>query len=455
MKKSKRIMGIVLSLIMVLFIFAACSGNKSARSNDTSVVTDASLVTEKESKPVTLRFMWWGGDERHNNTLAMIETYKTARPNVTIEAEYSGWDGYEDKLTTQLASGTAADVMQVSYSWLQNLQLRGGFFEDISKHPELLDLGMFSSSVLNSYCKVNNEIVALPAGISGNAFIINKNTLTKAGLALDEKWTWDDVLEAAKKVHALGDDYYLTRDGDKNVLFMSYFYQYIRGRTGRNLVNDDFTIGFSRDDAIEALTYVKTLDENRAWPPLSEISGAADRASDPNWIEGRTAACMSQWVSSFLGDVQAIADSAGDVQVFPVLKDGRDTAIMVSPSMHLCVYSQGENVDESVKLLNYMFTGEEAIKALGTCRGIPSSSKALEVAQVNKLIDPMVAKCLKLATDNASEIQFSPNDEDSELGMAAADVIEMMLFDKFTPNTAADELISRFNTRLAEMKAAQ
>lgn len=33
-------------------------------------------------------------------------------PNITIEAEYGSWDGHYQKLVTQLAGGTAPDLMQ-------------------------------------------------------------------------------------------------------------------------------------------------------------------------------------------------------------------------------------------------------------------------------------------------------------------------------------------------------
>ena len=62
---------------------------------------------------VTLRFSWWGGDERHAATIAVIEQYEAAHPNVTIEPEYGSSDGYNDKLATQLSGGTAPDIIQI------------------------------------------------------------------------------------------------------------------------------------------------------------------------------------------------------------------------------------------------------------------------------------------------------------------------------------------------------
>ena len=45
--------------------------------------------------------------------LEVIKQFEAANPNIHIEAEYGSSDGYHDKLATQLASGTAADIVQI------------------------------------------------------------------------------------------------------------------------------------------------------------------------------------------------------------------------------------------------------------------------------------------------------------------------------------------------------
>ena len=68
----------------------------------TGLVADAQAVRIRRAVPeetsrLLLRFSWWGGDERNEATLKVIEAYEKEHPNVTIEAEYSGDDGYQAK----------------------------------------------------------------------------------------------------------------------------------------------------------------------------------------------------------------------------------------------------------------------------------------------------------------------------------------------------------------------
>lgn len=38
-------------------------------------------------------------------------------PNIKVECEYGAWDGWAEKVATQLAAGTAPDLMQVNWNW--------------------------------------------------------------------------------------------------------------------------------------------------------------------------------------------------------------------------------------------------------------------------------------------------------------------------------------------------
>ena len=75
--------------------------------------TMLSTLALADDEPVTLRFRWWGGDARNEATIQVIEQFEALYPNVTIEYEPGSADGYHDKLATELAGGTAPDIVQI------------------------------------------------------------------------------------------------------------------------------------------------------------------------------------------------------------------------------------------------------------------------------------------------------------------------------------------------------
>lgn len=151
---------------------------------------------------VTLRFSWWGGDSRHEATLACIEAFEALYPNITIEAEYGGFDGYQDKLSAALSGGTEADIIQMDQPWMATYMSQNpDFFLDISQYEDIIDLSGFSQDFLDDFCVYNDKLVSLPTGNNALNFLANQAVLDEAGIEFGDTITWDDFYEQGKKVN--------------------------------------------------------------------------------------------------------------------------------------------------------------------------------------------------------------------------------------------------------------
>lgn len=115
----------VLAMTALLGTMAACGGNgngngatNKAEATPEPASTTAAATAAPSNEPVKLRIMWWGSQPRHEATLAALELYTKNNPNVTFEPEYSGMDGYLDKLSTQAAAKNAPDIVQLDPGWM-------------------------------------------------------------------------------------------------------------------------------------------------------------------------------------------------------------------------------------------------------------------------------------------------------------------------------------------------
>lgn len=113
----KQLMAGMMAASMALSL-AACGGSAAssaapAADSTSGAASTSTAASTSSDEQVTLRFAWWGGDERANATMEVINKFMEENPNIKIEAEYGSSDGYHDKLATQLASGTAADIVQI------------------------------------------------------------------------------------------------------------------------------------------------------------------------------------------------------------------------------------------------------------------------------------------------------------------------------------------------------
>ena len=69
--------------------------------------------SESADGPVTLRFVWWGNEDRAKVTRAAVDEFQKRNPDIKVETEYSGYDAYFQKLSTQVAGGAGPDLLQL------------------------------------------------------------------------------------------------------------------------------------------------------------------------------------------------------------------------------------------------------------------------------------------------------------------------------------------------------
>ena len=95
MKKTRKLIGIICLLAVLMMVFSACQPGQSVQS--TGSTQGAKDTPTEAPKKVSLRFSWWGGDARHQATLEALQLYMDRNSHVTIEAEYGGYGDYYQK----------------------------------------------------------------------------------------------------------------------------------------------------------------------------------------------------------------------------------------------------------------------------------------------------------------------------------------------------------------------
>ncbi|MFN7726743.1 MAG: ABC transporter substrate-binding protein, partial [Rubrivivax sp.] len=108
-----------------------------------------------------LRFAWWGGAARHEATLKALRLFESRTPGLRVKAEYMGFNGYLERLTTQIAGGAEPDVMQINWAWLAMFSKRGSGFTDLNPHAQALGLDQIAPEEV-AMGRVQGKLNALP-----------------------------------------------------------------------------------------------------------------------------------------------------------------------------------------------------------------------------------------------------------------------------------------------------
>lgn len=164
-------------------------------------ISFSAVISAQAAEPVTIRFSTWDGGTALEGINKMVESFMAENPGIKVEVEYVA-DQYIPKMLAQIAGGSAPDIMQIGDVDIVRFA-KEGYFEPLDayfKDDPDFSLDDFYASVIE-IGTVDGSIYALPAGFSCDGLYYNKDLFDKAGLAYPtDDWTWDDMLEAARKL---------------------------------------------------------------------------------------------------------------------------------------------------------------------------------------------------------------------------------------------------------------
>ncbi len=129
----------------------------------------------------------------------VIAGFEEENSDITVNLEVQSWDNLESVITTKIQGGEAPDIY--------NGGPFAGFAADGLLYPaeEVTSPAVFSdfqdSFIANA--EVDGTAFALPLIASARALFVNNALLEQAGVAAPPA-TWDELLDAATKVSALG-----------------------------------------------------------------------------------------------------------------------------------------------------------------------------------------------------------------------------------------------------------
>jgi multiple sugar transport system substrate-binding protein len=163
---------------------------------------------------VTLRFASWDSSTGADVYNSVIDLFKAANPNVTVNAEFTP-QGYDDKLITSLSAGNAPDV----FMWWNLPALTSkGAMEDLTPYytgKSPLDMKQYYPAVF-AMNKVGNMVVGTPDAFTPRAVFYNKKMFDDAKVPYPTNdWTWKDMVEMAKA---------LTKGSGQDAQFGYYVY---------------------------------------------------------------------------------------------------------------------------------------------------------------------------------------------------------------------------------------
>lgn len=371
----KKYLYTTLSILLILCVLLGGCGEKVSKEEGKQSSKQNQQSTDKtaEDKPVTLKLAHWGSE-------LDVETYKERAklvseeyPNITIEDQSIPNDGYDTKIQTMLAASECPDIVQLSESC--NSYSSKGVLQSLDElsHKAGLDLeGRFGTSVKAYTWK--GKLYAMPD--RGGAMIVyyNKDMFDKAAVGYPSKdWTWDDFLEAAKKLTVAKDgkvEQFGFAAGGWWPWWMSFMYQ----NGGRILDENMEKVVVNSKENIEALNFYNDLvHKYHVAPSADDYSrfGLKDGQPDPLFAQGHCAMNITGFWN--VGSLIKVEGLNWDMAPMWKNKEGGTVAF----GSGLAIPKGSKNTEEAFKAIEFLTSEKGQEPIVKNNQDAPSNIKLL------------------------------------------------------------------------------
>jgi len=430
----------LLALILILALsVAACSSGTNDPSTATSQPAEKKAdpskeepkEEEKQVEPVKLRIMWWGSQSRHDVTLKAIEEYTKLNPHVTFEPEFSGWDGYWDKLSTQAAAGNAPDIIQMDAAYLTDYATRDQLAELAAVNVADMDEALLNSG------KVKDKLYAVALGNNAIGLAYDKAAIERLGLTVPkDSWTWEEYFQFGRDVQAKqGEGQYALKDASIRYDMYS-LYQMAKGKG--YFVTDDGEFNIDKDTWLEWQNMFVKLREEGVVPP-AQLS-VTDKELDPNL----DLLAQGKVVIGHLRAPQSVALDGlkpGTMGMVTMPK-GEQGSGWLKPSMFWSVAASSKHQEEAQKFIDWFINDKGAADILTTSRGVPVSKPVLEY-MLPKLspADVMGIDLIKNTAPIAQPFKTNPKGWSNFGEKDYKTIVEKVMFGQATAEQAWEDLV--------------
>ncbi|UFU06815.1 ABC transporter substrate-binding protein [Ruania halotolerans] len=395
-----------------------------------------------DADTASLRYAWWGDDLRTELTQEALAAFETEYSSIDVRGEFSGFDGYFDKLATQTAGGGGADVFMMNEWNLREYADRGSLADLTGVSTQNWSDGAAEGG------QVDGKLFGATAGIGLQAVLVDPEFFEDAGVEMpdDTTWTWEDFREIGR---ALTDG---SADGSFGVTYQAgdqitaNFYCAQHGAP----VFDEAGVGVA-------------VDQVRAWYEMwlllvkEEIAPSASAALEDGsagieqslFAQGQLG--MLFIPTNYLTVYEDLMQRELRLLRIPT-RTGRpaDLGMWFRPAQLYCVSATSDRQEDATTLVDFLINSTQAGEILLADRGAPPNSEVR--GAIVDLVSGADARVFEYMDSCEPDLSAPPPPPPAGAG-AYPGILgrhgEDVLFERVTPEAGAQAFLDALTAELA------
>lgn len=439
----KKLVAAVLLASMLVGSLAGCGNNEG---KDTAKPDSKANTEESSGDQATIKFAWWGSQERADKTNKAVELFMEKNPDIKVETSFYPFESYYENLSIAASAGNMPDVFQGFVGGNTDL-MEANLIEPLD---EYVDNGLINvsdiSEVLIESAKLDDKLYGIPMGCNVKCLIVDPEAYEKAGIEVPEVAyeSWDALGEDLKKLKDSGLQY-----GGDDMFERGFTFEYFVRQHGESIYSptEESTITFSKDTYVDYYNYKLDWLEKGLIPPY-DVTKESSGPEDSQIAKGNSAVrnCYSSQYAQ-------IAEAAGK-ELKLILMPGPDTdkGTDIRPGMHACMASGSKNKEAAAKLIDFLTNDIECNQILNAERGMPPSAKVRDALVKNfDKNQEVMAGAVSLAEEHCSPSSLPAKGNTQEIDSGSSGLMEdleqQMIYGEITPEDAYQQIFDQYGQK--------
>lgn len=373
MMKAKKLLSLLLVLVMIVSVFAACgSSAPEQKATDAPAAAPAEEPAKEAPKPaeeVHINFFHWKGEEQAIWD-EVIASFQDANPNIVVDMEILPEDQFYTTLQARVMAGKGLDVFMINPGSRFNSYLKADPFMDLTGQPFLADL---SENFLTSG-QADGKQYIVPLSKSFVPLFYNKAIFEELNLTVPQ--TWEEFMAACEAIKQAGYEVVSTGMAESYTSTWPFASLVVEFSENLDLYRDlaSGKIKFTDELFYKILTPMKEMADKGYI--LEGASGTKFDTSMTLFVSGKAA--MLNTGTWSVGAIQA-ANPDLDFSVMLVPAPGGNLVAGVAPAQAVSISKNSEHPEECLKFMEYIFS-KEVMELYGNKTGqeVPNKNAVLE-----------------------------------------------------------------------------
>ncbi|MFC3494090.1 ABC transporter substrate-binding protein [Glycomyces rhizosphaerae] len=388
--------------------------------------------------PIEISFEWWGDDTRAEITKEAIALFEEKNTGIKVQTNFADFPTFWEGMTGRMASRDLPDVFQMDYSRLRQFGSTGLLLplEGIVKTDD------FREGFLET-AKLDGQLIAVPAAGNTLGLIYRSDWFEAHGVAAPAPgYSWDAyAADIAKVTAGLGEGKWGGGDWAGQYHFMELW---LRQQGGSFYTEDGKTLAFDQAKLAEWWQTTAALYAAGDVPPV---------ATTVEWVEGGLVqdllASEIGWDNFVPGISPTVEANGGTLALAaPPSLDPANLGLYLKPSMQFVISAATEQAEASAKLIDFLLGDPEAIKILGTSRGIPATNAGLENVELDAASQAVIDYEASVA-EYLTTPPPAPPAATGAIEVKFGELYQQVQYGEMTPDAAAELFFTEAATLLA------